>query len=125
MTNDEELHALYRFRGKGRRQPPLYIGRSKNLMRRAEQHRATKTWLPQAVRIDVEWYSAEEIAEAERHAIRREHPLYNIQHNGGRLRIEATAEVTIATTVSRRSGCDVRHDRGDRHGGRLAVGLAG
>jgi hypothetical protein len=65
-------------------------------MRRAEQHRATKTWLPQAVRIDVEWYSAEDIAEAERHAIRREHPLHNIQHNGGRLRIEATAEVTIS-----------------------------
>jgi hypothetical protein len=65
-------------------------------MRRAEQHRATKTWLPQAVRIDVEWYSAEDIADAERHAIQRERPIYNIVHNGGRLRVEATAEVTIS-----------------------------
>jgi hypothetical protein len=37
---------------------------------------------------------AEEIAEAERRAIRREHPIYNIQHNGGRVRVEA--EVTIS-----------------------------
>ena len=63
-------------------------------MRRAEQHRASKTWITQAVRIDVEWYTAEEIAEVERRAIRREHPIYNIQHNGGRVRVEA--EVTIA-----------------------------
>ena len=63
-------------------------------MRRAEQHRASKTWITQAVRIDVEWYTAEEIAEAERRAIQCEHPVYNIQHNRGRVRLEA--EVTIS-----------------------------
>jgi predicted GIY-YIG superfamily endonuclease len=94
MTDDEELEALYRYWGEGKRQPPLYIGRSKNVMRRSEQHRASKEWITLATRIDVEWYTPEQIAEAERQAIQRERPVYNIQHNGGRVRIEA--EVTFS-----------------------------
>jgi predicted GIY-YIG superfamily endonuclease len=95
MTNEEELHALYRFRGDRKRQPPLYIGRSNNVMRRVGEHRASKDWITQASRIDLEWYPAEDIAEAEREAIEHERPLYNIVYNGGRLKIEASAEVTI------------------------------
>lgn len=33
------------------------------------------------------------VAEVERHAIESEHPRYNIQHNGGRVRVEVSAEV--------------------------------
>lgn len=65
-------------------------------MRRAEEHRASKTWITQAARIDLEWYPADEIAEAERQAIRRERPVHNIQHNGGRLKVEVTAEVEFS-----------------------------
>ena len=96
MSDDEELHALYRYRGKRKRQPPLYIGRSNNPMRRAEEHRASKTWITLASRIDLEWYPADDIAEAERHAIQLERPVFNIVHNGARLKAEATAEVTIS-----------------------------
>jgi len=95
--DDEELpHALYRWRGQGKRQPPLYIGRTNNPMRRTEEHRRSKPWITEAVSIDLEWFSADAIAEAERQAIQREHPIYNIRHNDGRLRIEVTAEVTLS-----------------------------
>jgi predicted GIY-YIG superfamily endonuclease len=96
MTNEQELHALYTFRGEGRRQPPLYIGRSNNVLRRMQEHQTTKLWITEASRIELQWYRPDEIADAEREAIRREHPRYNIVHNGGRLRFEASAEVTIS-----------------------------
>lgn len=94
MEDEEQLHALYTWRGQGKRQPPLYIGRTNNPMRRIEEHRRSKPWITEAERIDLEWFSADAIAEAEREAIRREQPIYNIQHN--RLRIEVTAEVTLS-----------------------------
>jgi len=96
VDDEEQPHALYRYRGEGKGQPPLYIGRSNNPMRRAEEHRASKTWITEAVCIDLECYPADAIAEAERQAIRREHPIYNIQHNNGRLRLEVSAEVTLS-----------------------------
>ncbi len=91
----EQLHALYRYRGDRRRQPPLYIGQTNSPMRRTGEHWRSKAWITETARIDVEWFPADEIDEAERQAIRREHPLYNVQHNGGRLRIEVAAEVTL------------------------------
>lgn len=96
MTNDEELHALYTFRGEGKRQPPLYIGRSNDVLRRIREHQATKPWITQTSRIDLQWYPRDEIPDAERRAIESKHPVYNIVHNGGRLRIEATAEITFS-----------------------------
>lgn len=94
-SNDERLHALYRFKGQGKRPPLLYIGRSNDVMRRIGEHRTTKDWITEAARIDLEWYPAHEIAEAERDAIESERPRYNVVYNGGRLSIEASAEVTI------------------------------
>jgi predicted GIY-YIG superfamily endonuclease len=96
MDDGELPHALYRYRGDGKRQPPLYIGRTNNPMRRTEEHRRSKPWITETVRIDVEWFSADAIAEAERQAIRTEHPIYNVQQNDGRLRIEVTTEVTLS-----------------------------
>jgi predicted GIY-YIG superfamily endonuclease len=96
MDDGDQLHALYRYRGDGKRQPPLYIGRTNNPIRRTEEHRRSKPWITETVRIDVERFSADAIAEAERQAIRREQPIYNIQHNDGRLRVGITAEVTLS-----------------------------
>ena len=97
MDDEEQWHALYRYRGDGgKRQPPLYIGRTSDPMRRTRQHHRSKAWITETTRIDVEWYAADEIAEVERQAIRREHPVYNIQHNCDRLRIEITAEVPLS-----------------------------
>src|SRR5258706_12997417 len=64
-------------------------------MRRVGEHQRKQPWITKTVRIDVTWYYADEIAEAERLAIEREHPVYNITHNRGRVRIEAAAEVTM------------------------------
>ncbi len=94
MLDDDERHALYRYRG-ARKKPPLYIGRTNNPMRCVGEHQRKQPWITKTVRIDVTWYYADEIAEAERLAIEREHPVYNITHNRGRVRIEAAAEVTM------------------------------
>jgi hypothetical protein len=63
-------------------------------MRRTEEHWSRKTWITEAKRIDLEWFTVADIAAAERQAIEREHPVYDIQHNRGRLRVELTAEIT-------------------------------
>jgi predicted GIY-YIG superfamily endonuclease len=96
MEDDQELHALYRYRGTRRRRPPLYIGRTNNPGRRFGEHQHHQSWIYEASRIDMEWVPASEIADAERRAIIRERPLYNKTHNGARLRIEATVEIEVA-----------------------------
>jgi hypothetical protein len=91
MSDDHAVpHALYRFRGPDGEL--LYVGKTSPL-RRADEHRRTKLWITQAVRIDLEWVPAEVVHEAERRAIQAERPRYNIQYNRGRLKIEVEAEL--------------------------------
>jgi len=50
----------------------------------------------EAVRIDLEWYpDLPAVLEAEARAIRSEHPVFNIQHNKGRIRIEASVSAEV------------------------------
>jgi hypothetical protein len=96
MLNDEDPQALYRtWAADG---TLLYIGKSNAPLRRVEEHRRSKDWMPyQAIRIDLEWYPGlAAVLDAEARAIRSEHPLHNIQHNTGRIKIEAgfSAEVS-------------------------------
>jgi len=95
VTNDDErLHALYRIHD---RRDLLYVGRSNEPIRRANEHGRGKPWMYSACRIDVEWWREDEIAEAERRAIESEHPRYNVLHNQSRLEVEVevSAEVRL------------------------------
>jgi hypothetical protein len=77
--------------------PPSAVRRrstSGGLIARCVEHWSRKTWITEAKRIDLEWFTATEIADAERQAIELEHPVYNVQHNGGRVRIELAGEIS-------------------------------
>lgn len=67
-------HAIYRFRDQ--HDGLLYIGRSNEAVRQANEHRLRKDWITSAVRIDLEWGPAEMVHEMERRAIESEHPRY-------------------------------------------------
>jgi predicted GIY-YIG superfamily endonuclease len=91
VDDHETPHALYRFRNADGEL--LYLGRSNSPFRRADEHRHSKQWITQAVRIDLEWVPAELVRDFEREAIQAERPRFNIQHNGGRVRVEVEAEI--------------------------------
>ena len=91
------LHVIYRFRDKRGRL--LYIGQSNDALRRASEHRRGKHWITSVVQMEWEWVPAGKVDEHERRAIESEHPRYNVQHNRGRLKVEAevSAEVRVPT----------------------------
>lgn len=80
-TGSPTGHSLYRFfNAEGRL---LYIGITDNPRRRFREHGKTKQWWPQvAVREIVHLPSRVELVAAERAAIIKERPLYNIAHAG-------------------------------------------
>lgn len=72
--------AVYRFYDRNGKL--LYVGITNNVERRIAQHLVDKPWAHQIVRRSVEVYSSRDAAlAAERRAIRRERPKYNIAHN--------------------------------------------
>jgi predicted GIY-YIG superfamily endonuclease len=76
-------HALYRFYDDANRL--LYVGITSAPRLRFDQHRAAKPWWEDIVVREVTWYPTRELlAAAEKSAIRRERPLYNVVHNGSR-----------------------------------------
>lgn len=78
-----ELHTLYRFYD--RAGELLYVGITNNPPRRFGDHRQGKDWWAQVGSIDMEHHSSrDELRAAERHAIAREAPLYNVQWNEAR-----------------------------------------
>lgn len=85
--------ALYRFfDGNG---VLLYVGITDDTARRWSAHRTQKPWWRDVARKTVEWYGDRESAErAERIAIGRERPLYNIQNATGRRSRIDPVEVT-------------------------------
>jgi predicted GIY-YIG superfamily endonuclease len=69
----------YTYLGKHRR--PLYVGVTNNPARRHREHRASKPWFPQVKKVKTKHYRTRARAlHAERRAIARKHPQYNIQH---------------------------------------------
>lgn len=75
-----DMPALYRFFDAAGRL--LYVGQSKDPGSRFKQHERDKHWFPDVAEIRIERVAAELIDDLEREAIRDEHPLHNIQHNG-------------------------------------------
>lgn len=74
---------VYRFYDKRGRL--LYIGMSINAVRRMEEHRATKAWWLDVADVKVDMYPDRASAErAEREAIQRERPRWNVIHGTGR-----------------------------------------
>lgn len=60
----------------------LYIGITGNLLDRTSQHNSDSSWMEFAARAAVERYpSRPEALAAEEAAIKKEHPLFNSQHN--------------------------------------------
>jgi hypothetical protein len=93
MPDREFPHAIYRYWDHD--DDLLYIGRTNDPMRRADEHWRRKDWITSAVRIDLEWVPAHRVHELEQFAIQSEHPRYNIQHNTCRIKVELTAEVSV------------------------------
>lgn len=80
-TGSPTGHSLYRFYNAGG--GLLYIGITDNPRRRFREHGKTKLWWPEvAVREIVHLPSRAELLAAERAAIIKERPMYNIAHAG-------------------------------------------
>lgn len=63
----------------------LYVGITNNPPARFRSHRATKQWWAMVAHIFTKTYdSRAALREAEREAIKTEHPTYNVVHNAGR-----------------------------------------
>lgn len=79
--------SLYRhFNSKGNL---LYVGISKNPIKRLSQHEKTSHWSRQITKIEIEWFETHEQAlEAERKTIRSKRPKYNVMH-----KIDHSAEI--------------------------------
>jgi hypothetical protein len=94
---DDEPTAVYRIWNRDRK-VLLYVGISCSWPRRMAEHIADKPWFPVNGLVEFEEYPDRISAlEAETIAIRDEHPVHNIQHNGEtvRLRLRVEAEVEI------------------------------
>lgn len=60
----------------------LYVGISQGVMTRTYSHERKSEWFDQVVRIEIEHYATEEAARnAEKVAIKNEHPIFNLTHN--------------------------------------------
>lgn len=60
----------------------LYVGMTRDPERRMDQHRRQKPWWPKAERIEMQHFTTlRELRDAEKRAIREEHPVHNIQMN--------------------------------------------
>lgn len=68
----------------------LYVGISTSAIARLSQHLGDKEWAHEIAHVSVEHFDTrEQAAEAERQAIRTEHPKYNVAHNVGARRAAA------------------------------------
>ena len=56
----------------------LYLGKSRYFLSRLETHRQTSPWWHEVAKITTETVPDDQLDEAEREAIRRERPLYNL-----------------------------------------------
>lgn len=92
----DEPHWLYRIYDGPKGKRLLYIGVTNSLPRRISQHLRDKWWFPDDGRITFEMYDDRaSVLAAEERAIRREKPLYNVQHNI-RVEVSIKAEVNLS-----------------------------
>lgn len=94
MTLNDETHTLYRYK---RGRTLLYIGITNDRRRRMGEHRTTKPWVDEATTVTMKHYpSREAVLAAEKEAIKRERPLYNVLHN---TRVEIDIEMSPEDAV--------------------------
>ena len=61
---------------------PLYVGMSKDTVRRFKQHAKSKEWYPEVAKVKTKKYKSRTKAMiAEKKAIKAHSPLYNVIHN--------------------------------------------
>jgi hypothetical protein len=66
----------------GKRRRPLYVRVTNNAKRRHREHRASKPWFPEVKKVKAKNYRTRARAlQAERRAIARKHPRYNVVGN--------------------------------------------
>lgn len=93
QVDDDRSQSLYRFWDAHDRL--LYVGVSDSWARRLGQHRGDKSWFNEITTITLEPFpDRASVLAAERQAIEREKPLYNIRHNQG-IAITVGAAVTV------------------------------
>lgn len=92
----DEPHWLYRIYDGPKGKRLLYVGVTNSLPRRMSQHLRDKEWFPDDGRITFEMYDDRtSVLAAEEAAIRKERPLYNVQHN---IRVEVSIKADIELT---------------------------
>lgn len=85
----------------------LYVGISMNVAQRFAAHRSDKQWWGDITRIALEHFATrQEVLAAEHHAIRSEHPRYNVQHTPRTL---VAVAGTVAETAERIDAMDETH----------------
>jgi predicted GIY-YIG superfamily endonuclease len=74
MSDDNVLYRMFSATG-----DLLYVGITSNPHLRFREHQKKQSWWPEVANIGIEHFSSrEELAEAERRAITRERPLWNV-----------------------------------------------
>lgn len=110
------VHVLYRFYSAT--DELLYIGITNRPPDRFKCHQDSKEWWATVSRIEIENYSSrEELAAAERKAIRSENPKFNVQHNGHR----RTGRVTTSKPAGGLVGRFFHTTRECPHGAQVVV----
>jgi prophage regulatory protein len=105
-----EWTAVYRLYDSGR--VLLYVGVTKDFRQRRQRHKATKPWWPQVKHPTIEMYDDEQDAlQAERDAIKREHPVHNVARDNRNYR-------------SRRAGSTARYFMGTGEIRRMLGGIS-
>jgi excinuclease UvrABC nuclease subunit len=78
----------------------LYVGISLSVFQRLAQHRSRAHWFEQICRVEMEQFATREEAKAaERVAIKREKPLFNIQFSEQQAAARAAAKVQRNKTI--------------------------
>lgn len=92
MTEPTTLYRLYNDNDR-----LLYVGIARNWARRAVQHSEQKSWWPEVARTALETHPTRDAAlDAEREAIKTEHPIHNVKHNG---KTDTSRRTTIKPTM--------------------------
>jgi predicted GIY-YIG superfamily endonuclease len=79
LSGSDKRTVVYTYLGKDKQ--PLYIGRTTDMKRRSKEH-SKKVWFPGVEKVETKNYrTLEKAARAEKKAIKKKGPKYNIVHN--------------------------------------------
>lgn len=92
----------------------LYVGVSLSAINRLAQHRSSAIWYDQIAKIEIETYpDRKSVLRAEKDAIQKEHPLFNIQCAKPKLKIGSVVDMLVPTMSGYKGKAVIREIRGE------------